>query len=187
MLTAKTVAWVLGLAVVAFCVSTIVLAVQKNQISSDLDDAREKLAMMEDELSKTTTVTITSPGEDSTVSPSSANTPPSQNTPPSEIPPSSPSVNTPSVSTSSISTPSVSTPSVTTLSQNTPPSTTSTTTEDPGNDEVSTSCSYAMKEKVREIKEKKIANNRNSFKLKISKMRSKEKKRKRNEGLVIIK
>ncbi|XP_017104426.2 glutamyl aminopeptidase isoform X2 [Drosophila bipectinata] len=61
-LTVKAVAIFLGLATTAFCVSTIVLAVQNADLENDLQDALDKIdALTADTTSTSTTTTTTSP------------------------------------------------------------------------------------------------------------------------------
>lgn len=57
--TAKLVTIALGLALTAFTVSTIVLAVQKTNLRDQLQDAKNKLQTMENALKSTTTTTTT--------------------------------------------------------------------------------------------------------------------------------
>ncbi|XP_001358398.3 glutamyl aminopeptidase [Drosophila pseudoobscura] len=72
-ITAKLVAIGLSLALTAFTVSTIVLAVQKSSLKSDLREAQEKLDMLEAGLQTTSTSTVAPPstGTPSETDPSS--------------------------------------------------------------------------------------------------------------------
>ncbi|EDV93149.1 GH18428 [Drosophila grimshawi] len=73
-ITAKLVSICLGVALTAFTISTIVLAVQKANLQDDLRDAREKLDLLEGGFTSTTalpssTPTTTGPGTGTTESP----------------------------------------------------------------------------------------------------------------------
>ncbi|XP_067616964.1 uncharacterized protein [Eurosta solidaginis] len=68
-LTAKNVAIFLGIASIAFCVSTIVLAVDKAQLESDLEDALNKLdsiSTLRPTISTTTLINTVNPGRPTT-------------------------------------------------------------------------------------------------------------------------
>lgn len=95
MFTAKNIAIFLGLAVVAFGTATIVLAIQKDNLNSELNYSRERIERMEEELRKTTTTgtQITSTTEGSDHSPTSSSSEESSTI----------SVSPPSVTTSTIS------------------------------------------------------------------------------------
>ncbi|XP_030370505.1 glutamyl aminopeptidase isoform X1 [Scaptodrosophila lebanonensis] len=60
-LTVKTVAIFFGLATTAFCIATIVLAVEKSSLENDLQDALDKLDALEALTTTTTTTTVSTP------------------------------------------------------------------------------------------------------------------------------
>lgn len=60
-ITAKLVTIFLGLALTAFTVSTIVLAVQKSSLQDELNETKDKLELLEQALKTTTTTTTTTP------------------------------------------------------------------------------------------------------------------------------
>lgn len=100
--TAKNLAIFLGLAVIGFGVATIVLAIQKDALKSELDDAREKLDLMENELRRTTTIGPQTTSTSNTNESSSSSIPEEPSTPTtsgSSTLVSSPSINTPGITT----------------------------------------------------------------------------------------
>lgn len=133
--TAKNIAIFLGLAVIAFGAATIVLAIQKGDLNSELNEAREKLEALEEELKKTTTPPqiVTTPSSSNPGSTPSETTPINPGSPSSVSTPTNPGSPSPvTTPTNPGSSPPVTTPGSSPIT--TP--TVSTTTDDSGHEQV---------------------------------------------------